>query len=254
MITSNMGLLEIPHLAAPAGLFEIASGVVTRLFPNIVNKPIMFIPGVKTGFTGNSDLALKDMMRGEEAEVFGYLGHLDNAKNESLLFIHYGSHHKGILLENGQIERCATSITGELMTTIGQHTLLKNSLVLPSEMQPRMEDVRKGLEIAQSSGFGRALFSSRVMQVMEQRDKQDSTSLFLGALLSLDIAMLSQLITSSTKQIVLYGKSLFPLIFEPILNERYPNVEVKVISEGQSDELSAKGAVIVYREYLKISN
>lgn len=248
MITSNMGLLEIPHLPAPAGLREVADGMVCRTFPGIVDKPIWFIPGVKTGFTGTDDLRLKDMMRGEEAEIFGYLDFMKAADHEPLLFMHYGSHHKGILLNNGRIERCSTSMTGELMMSILQNTILKSSLLPPSEMQPRLEDVLKGLAIAESSGFGHALFSSRVMHTMERRDKQEASGLFLGALLSLDFAMLNDLLTPDTSKVVLYGKELFPTIFRPILMARYPNIEVIAISERRSDELSAKGAAILYGE------
>jgi 2-dehydro-3-deoxygalactonokinase len=251
MITSNMGLLEVPHLPAPVNVGDVAAGMISRTFPAIVDKPILFIPGVKTGFIGEAELVQKDMMRGEEAEIFGYLEYLGEAAIDPLLFMHYGSHHKGILLEGGEIKRCATSMTGELMMAILQNTILKSSLVAPAEMQPRLEDVRIGLAIAESAGFGRALFSSRVMHVMEQRDKQEVTGLFLGALLSLDLAMLNDLLTPDTRKIVLYGKALFPSLCAPILQERYPNLGVTVISESQSNELSAKGATSLYRKYVE---
>lgn len=249
MITSNIGLTEIPHLSAPVGIDEVAAAMVSRSFPAIVDKPILFIPGVKTGFMGEAELSQKDMMRGEEAEIFGYLSHLGQAAHEPVLFMHYGSHHKGILLGGGKILRCATSITGELMMAILQGTILKSSLIAPAEMEPRLEDVRTGLAIAERSGFGRALFSSRVMQVMDGRDKQEATGLFLGALLSLDLAMLSDLLTAETKQVVFYGKPLFPTIFQPIVQERYPHLKVTIISEELSDELSAKGAAFLYQKY-----
>ena len=253
MITSNMGLLEIPHIPAPAGLREVASGMVCQLFPRIVDKPIWFIPGVKTGFTGTDDLRLKDMMRGEEAEIFGYLDSMGTAGNEPLLFMHYGSHHKGILLNGGRIVRCSTSMTGELMMSILQNTILKSSLLPPSEMQPRLADVLNGLDIAESSGFGHALFSSRVMHTMERSDKQEASGLFLGALLSLDFAMMNDLLEPGTGKVVLYGKELFPKIFKPILMAQYPNIEVIEVSERRSDELSAKGAAILYSERQRLA-
>jgi len=253
MITSNMGLLEIPHLNAPAGLDDVASGIVSRVFANIVDRPILFIPGVKTGFTADGDLASKDMMRGEEAEIFGYLAHGSSAHDEPILFMHYGSHHKGILLENGKINNCATSITGELMMTIVQHTILKSSLLAPQDMEIHHDYVRQGLQVAQTMGFGRALFSSRVLQTMEREDKQRTSSFFLGVLLSLDLAMLAQWIREDTLRIVLYGKELFPSICQPILQQQYPHLEVDVIPEAQSDLLSAKGAVMIYEQYQCLS-
>ena len=47
MITSNLGLVEIPHLPAPVSFEQFQSGLVTKTFPNIAPFPITFIPGVK---------------------------------------------------------------------------------------------------------------------------------------------------------------------------------------------------------------
>ncbi|MCQ6563373.1 2-dehydro-3-deoxygalactonokinase [Paenibacillus mendelii] len=249
MITSNMGLLEIPHLPAPAGIDEMKAGMISRTYPSVTDRPILFVPGIKTGFQADANLMEKDMMRGEEAEIIGYLHEIGEAAQEPMLFMHYGSHHKGILLENGRIVGCATSVTGELMMAIQQQTILKNSLVSPSDVLPDLAIVKQGLAIARASGFGHALFRSRIMHVMDGEDKQAATSLFLGALIALDMAMLEQMMTAETKHIVLYGKELFPSLFRILLNEQYPHMRVTVISEALSDQLSAKGAVQLYQAY-----
>lgn len=249
MITSNMGLVEIPHLAAPAGLQAVAEGMASHLFSAIANRPIHFIPGIKSQFEDAAGLTQKDMMRGEEAEVFGYLSQAE-APDDDILFMHYGSHHKAIRLSGGQIRGSSTSMTGELMVAIAQNTILKSNLVAPAEMRPRIEDVRSGLEMAESSGFGRALFSSRIMHVLEKRDRQEATGVFLGALVSLDLAMLKNLITPDIGTLVLYGKALFPAIFEPIVKERYPRLRIVALSEHESDELSARGAAMLYYKHV----
>ena len=48
MITSNLGLCEIPHCTAPAGAAELAAHAVTRLVSGVCPVPITFFPGVKT--------------------------------------------------------------------------------------------------------------------------------------------------------------------------------------------------------------
>ncbi len=250
MITSGVGLLEIPHREAPAGLDDIASALVARTFPDVADRPIYFIPGVKTGFGTDSDIAEKDMMRGEEAEIFGYLeGGEPDPEGGDLLFMHYGSHHKCILLRQGRIEGCRTSITGELMMTIMQQTILKSSLQSLSEFEPDEAWVRKGLETAEQAGFGRALFSVRVAETMEAAGKRRATSFYLGALLSLDFALLREMITPRTSRLVLYGKSLYPSVFEPIAKERYPELDVVAVSEEESDRLSARGAMRIFERY-----
>ncbi|TDF95404.1 2-dehydro-3-deoxygalactonokinase [Paenibacillus piri] len=249
MISSNMGLYETPHLEAPMNADQLASQLVPQAFTSITDRPFVFIPGVKTGFQAETRLQDKDMMRGEEAEIFGYLDSLGDQRNESVLFMHYGSHHKCILLEEGSITGCRTAITGEMMMAISQNTILKSSLLPVDEIAPDLDWVRQGLQIAGQAGFGRALFSTRVLDTMEKRSKQEASSFFLGTLLALDLQMVGEMIVHGTNRIVLYGKELFPSIFAPVLRETYPSLTVDVISDEQSDLLSAKGAVAIYRQY-----
>lgn len=251
MISSNVGLYEIPHIEAPVNLEQLASRLVVQSFPDLLDKPVIFIPGVKTGFEDWAELEEKDMMRGEEAEIFGYLNSLGDKRNDDVLFMHYGSHHKCILLKNGGITQCRTSITGELMTAIAEHTILKSSLLPVEEVVPEIEWVKKGLYMAQKTGIGRVLFSTRVLDTMEKRSKHEASSLFLGSLLSLDFRLVEEMITEQTKRIVLYGKALFPSIFEPVLREAYPDLQVEVVTEEISDRLSAEGAASIYRQYIK---
>jgi 2-dehydro-3-deoxygalactonokinase len=49
MISSPLGLAEVPHVSAPAGLAELASGVQTFSFPDITPLPIKLVPGIRTG-------------------------------------------------------------------------------------------------------------------------------------------------------------------------------------------------------------
>lgn len=47
MITSDVGLVVVPHLTAPAGLAELAEATVAIQMPEICPIPIYFIPGIK---------------------------------------------------------------------------------------------------------------------------------------------------------------------------------------------------------------
>ena len=68
MITSNVGLLEIPHCAAPADARTLRDALVRRVFPEIAPFAIDFIPGVRnfSGPVTPENAAKMDMMRGEE--------------------------------------------------------------------------------------------------------------------------------------------------------------------------------------------
>lgn len=246
MITSNVGLIEIPHIPSPVGLSDLSMNMVEKSFSEIAKKPILFIRGVKTGFEDGKDIIEKDIMRGEEAELFGYLCTSIDYLQEGTLFMHYGSHHKCILVENGKIMQSRTSITGELMTSIMQNTILSSNLLPIDEIKVDMDWVRKGLDAAEKSGFGRALFSVRILNAVDKKDKMEASSFYLGTLLSLDLDMVKNMINHHTNKIVLYGRKLFPSAFEQILKERYPSLGVTIVSEEESDYLSVKGAVKIY--------
>ena len=47
MITSNMGLLEIAHVAAPASPGDLRAAMQERTFEDIAPFPMAFIPGVR---------------------------------------------------------------------------------------------------------------------------------------------------------------------------------------------------------------
>src|SRR6185369_9514682 len=49
MITSRQGLYEVPHVAAPAGAAELAAGAREAVLSDIIDVPILFVPGVRTG-------------------------------------------------------------------------------------------------------------------------------------------------------------------------------------------------------------
>lgn len=247
MITSNVGLVEIPHIPSPAGILQLSQNLSSFRFPEIIDKDILFIPGVKTGFSEGNLLDDMDIMRGEEAEVFGYLGEDAEKESDEILFMHYGSHHKCIKVSGGKISECRTAITGELMMAAYQDTILKSSLIPIDEIIPVVEWVRKGVDAVEASGFGRALFSIRILDVMEKRNKQVTTSFYLGTLLALDLELVSTLITEETKGLVLYGKTLFPSITESIIKERYPKVGILIIDEEEADLLSVKGAIKIYK-------
>lgn len=130
MITSNVGLCEIPHLLAPAGLGELAQGMVCANLPEIAEEPIWFVPGVRNHDSavtlGNAEQM--DMMRGEETEAIGVLASLDI--HGPALIVLPGSHSKFVKIDaQDRIEGCVTTLGGELLDVITRHTILANSWI-----------------------------------------------------------------------------------------------------------------------------
>lgn len=241
MITSDTGLCEIKHIEAPVDLFRLAASVQVRTLPEISNVPFCFVPGIRfeTGGPDNTD-----MLRGEEAEVFGALDSEDDGKQ---LFIHFGSHNKIIYVENGSITQAATTLSGELLWAVCNHTILKSSVPRPGTIGWKMDvaSVQQGFRTAEQYGLSRALFCARVHQKMHGLTQQQILSQVLGALTYADWQMFRHLFELEYKKVTLYGRQVFadaflfclPLMGIPLSLGQ----NLRVIRYEESGSLSVRG-------------
>src|SRR5215510_909967 len=130
MITSELGLHEVKHVQAPAGLVELSGNVHDMEFEALKEISFHFIPGVRCG-PRNADLEnvdSVDIMRGEETEVMGALEEIELQKGP-FLYLHLGSHTKMIQLDaNSRISASASTLAGELMHSVLEQTILRRSL------------------------------------------------------------------------------------------------------------------------------
>src|SRR5262245_32940152 len=99
MITSPLGLAEVPHVPTHAGLKELAAATRQYSFPEITDLPILLIPGARSGprQCDEETVGTTDVMRGEETLLIG-LNALGLLKPRSTL-LNLGSHWKVIKLD-----------------------------------------------------------------------------------------------------------------------------------------------------------
>src|SRR5262249_44013038 len=129
MITSPLGLVEVPHVTAPAGVNELAASTERHSFPEITDLPVLLIPGVRSGPRpcDPETVGTTDVMRGEETLLIG-LNALGLLPPRSTL-LNLGSHWKIIKLDpDARISSSVTSMTGELIHTAQMHTILASSV------------------------------------------------------------------------------------------------------------------------------
>ncbi len=186
MITSNLGLKEIPHLVAPAGLDDLAEHMVSDSFPAVWHKPIWFIPGVKNkqGRVEADDLPQMDMMRGEEVEAVALIERLDI--KGPCWFILPGSHSKFVRIsKNGRIAHSVSTIGGELLDVLSRHTILAASVDTASPPSPKW--LAKGYHVALEYGVSRAAYCVRLGQLWSDCTVADRSAYLMGAVLADDI-------------------------------------------------------------------
>ncbi len=225
MLTSEFGLMEIPHVLLPAGLPELHNSMErTEMF----GLPIAFVPGVK--YKGQS-YASTDVMRGEECELFGILAAYPQLAWESCVMVLPGSHSKHIYMNRERkIDKMITCMTGEMIFALSQHTVLKSAIDLG--MEALSEDyLRKGYEMSREAGLNAALMKVRILKNMFQATDVQCYSFFMGAVLQPEIDLLRN---GERDTIVLAGKRQIREAMKLLLTD-YSKKQLIVVNDETVD-------------------
>lgn len=244
MITSNLGLVEIPHLPAPVSFRQFQQAVVTRDFPQIAPFPIRFIPGVKNFDAPvtleNADAM--DMMRGEETECIGLCRLLK--LDRPAVIVLPGSHNKFIAVdEHGSIRSCMTSISGELLSALTRNTILADAVdsAFASAEEYDREMVLAGAK-ACASGLGRASFTARILRTLGGFDAARLRSFLLGVVFSLDLQALEQADYLSSKPVVyIAGKAPVSQALYDLMDAR--GLQAELVPDALQKRMGIAGAL-----------
>ena len=143
MITSEIGLLEIPHLWAPVGISDLAKNLKIVQDPKIfpLDLPLIFIRGIKNYYSEEAnykDVRKMDFLRGEEAQIAGLLSLKPEIKLPTVVTV-LSSHTKYIFInEEKKISGCLTTLSGQIYEAIKKEI---PSLTMRYEVDP----VRQGI-------------------------------------------------------------------------------------------------------------
>lgn len=172
MVGSNRGWIEVPYVACPATLTDIAARLCWA-------EPgrIAIVPGLSLIERDGADV-----MRGEEAQVVG----LDAmAAGGDATVCHPGTHTKWIEVEGGRITRFHTVMTGELFSLLRQHSILSDLLGGEASAGPAfLEGVERGFA---SGALGAELFGVRARVLLGVGERGDAASRTSGVLIGCDI-------------------------------------------------------------------
>lgn len=167
MIGSNRGWVEVPYVAAPAGLAEIAAAVTW------VERGIGIVPGVSF-----VDGLRADIMRGEEVAMLG--ANLTNG-----LVCHPGTHTKWVEMEDGAIARFRTVMTGDVFAALAHRSILSDLLAHPA---PVDDAFTAGVDHAlASTDLTAELFSTRARVILGRADAAHAASYVSGLLIGSDV-------------------------------------------------------------------
>jgi len=259
MITSEIGLLEIPHLWAPAGIDDLAAHVTPVRDPEVfpVDVELVFIRGLKNAYPADASYrAIRriDFMRGEETQIMGLLA-LPGTPAPPLTAVVLSSHTKYIAVTaDRKIAGSLTTLSGQVFEAIRHGTSIGKSIEAP-EAEPDNLDTEvmdTAYDAVAHAGFLRTLIMPRFMEVL-LGVPAPARRLFLDAAIAAeDLRVLRDfplLGFSSDTPFVLVGHATRCRIFRYLLT-RYVGLtrDISEVSEAEEvDRLSILGAAAIAR-------
>ena len=262
MITSELGIKELPHLWAPVSIDTLAKSIelvdVPDVFPDGV--PVYFVRGIKNSFDPNQiefeDVGKLDFMRGEEAQIAGIIG-LGLAEPPFTVAM-LSSHTKYISVSsNGSIMGSVTTLSGQIFDALLSSSFIGKS-IQPVPSVPEAEEIDNHIldsayEWVHNTGLLRSLLMTRFLDVLMHTEWHERRLFVEGCIAAEDIKALSQfknLGLELNTPYILIGKNARCAIYKNLISRK---VEVShhistVSEESLMDSLSIHGALLLARK------
>lgn len=232
MAGSTLGWAVIPYEDTPVGLERLASRLTRVEAPG---PAVRIVPGVKAqGVAG-----APEVMRGEETQALGWVaGDAARAHGRRVL-CHPGTHAKWIILEDGEIRRFVTAMTGELYDVLRRHSVLKaeSGPVDPAAFTLGLESAGEG------DGLSTRLFTVRTRVVADGLDPRSAASYLSGLLIGSEVASAPRLLgLTDTAWVALVGDPALCALYETALTRRG-----HAISRHDGEEAALSGLSALHR-------
>ena len=262
VITSEIGLLEIPHLVAPCNIKTLAENLTPFQDESVFQKsiPVYFVPGIKNPFDPKTasikDVGILDSMRGEETQIAGLI---DSSETKlPCIFTMLSSHTKYIPVdENKNILGGITTLSGQLYETLLQESIVGKSIKSEdgyddsNYFDPEIVNIAK-CEVM-DFGFLRGLMSVRFLDILMHTPWYERKLFAESILASEDMRALQQIQTVfglESLNFILIGKPRRCKIYEHLIMQVKggSNSSMRIIeNEAMIDQLCIRGALSLAR-------
>ncbi len=218
MIGSRNGWREVPYVACPAGLDEIAAGMLVVAAETLPGRKIFIAPGLSHRPVAGAP----EVMRGEETQLLGLFGELPGAGPHTVCLP--GTHSKWATVGAGRIGAFHTAMTGELYAVLKQHSLL--GALMDHDAGATAEDAPAfELGVRTSEGAGgllRHLFSVRTRGLFGELSALQLPSYLSGLLIGHEL----QGLLGGARHVHVIGSELLVQRYRRALALRHVNVQV----------------------------
>jgi 2-dehydro-3-deoxygalactonokinase len=261
MITSELGLCEVPHLIAPVGVADMASHLVRSDIEGITDTPLpwYFIPGLKNRYEGkdtdHSQVGNLDFMRGEEVQAIGLLE--ENISFPATLVI-LSSHTKFISIDaDGKIEGSLTTLSGQIYRAFVEQTSIGKSVQKTTVPEPEgyfdVSEVDNGFDWVMKAGLLRTMMMPRFLDVLMDSEWYERKLFIESAIAADDMRALSQFDSlgfNFESPVVLIGMEGRCRIYRHILKNRMQwDGEIRTVVDTEKiDTLNIHGVLKIANE------
>ena len=174
MIGSRQGWKEAPYLPIPAAPADVAAALTDIDFDW---ARVKLVPGL----SGTDSAGVAEVMRGEEAQVFGVPTLMTNGGIACLP----GTHSKWVRVEHGRITGFTTHMTGEAYAALRGHTILGRTMRDgPANGAPFEAGVRRS---ADPGGLLHHIFGVRAQTLVGALAETDAGAYLSGILIGHEI-------------------------------------------------------------------
>ena len=248
MLTSDLGILEVPHLTAPVCMKNYQDHLIRVHLPEVFSKEIVLIPGIKNRLSNSESLdSLRrfDIMRGEETETYALIEQYGAGQNT--IYILPGSHNKYVFVDkNSTVLATSTTLSGELLNSIVNDTIVASSIDhgFPTMEHYNLEMIQYGCEMHRKEGIGRALFLTRLFDRFGKQSKYNLQNYVLGVVLESDLSALHNAAffeDTTNIRIVIHGNGAFSHALYDLLKDD-PAFHNIVLDNSEEIPIAAQGA------------
>jgi 2-dehydro-3-deoxygalactonokinase len=262
MISSEIGLLEVPHLWAPCSVDDLARNLQPYVDPSVfpASIPVYFIRGIKNAFDPKTiclrDIDSLDFMRGEETQIVGLLE--DSKINLPFCVVVLSSHTKFIPVDaQCTILGSVTTLSGQLYEAILKETIIGKSL-LPEGMGDSdffdAEIVESARNEIEKSGLLRGLLLVRFFDTLLHTSVHERHLLAESLLAAEDMRALpsvEKLAGQLGRNFVLIGQAQRCRVYEYLLRHmpgNSPYIVHTIADPIEIDSLSIRGALALAKK------
>lgn len=229
MVGSRQGWIEASYALCPACAGDLAASVMR--VPTIEDTWI--VPGICL----NDDR--RDVMRGEEVQIFGAL---ELTSRTSATICLPGTHSKWARVEDARLTDFATAMTGETFEIMRTHSIL--STLMNKDAAHDGDAFRRGLEkSASTGGLLNHMFSVRADGLFGVTGADQQSSYLSGVLIGNEIRQLAGTFHQTAEPVLLVGTAALARIYNAAFD--YLGIACKSV-DGEA--ATVKGLAAIWSE------